>query len=114
MDSQEFVDAVRHVVGDGAVSATLMSLERPPGRAPARELKERSDWFASLDEDGRRILASTIRAAVEQAVFGFLCVLDGVSAIENQPKKGRLELFYVKDAAVRLNPTDGPMLHDLL
>lgn len=114
MDSQEFVDVVKHVVGDGAVSATLSGLEHPPGRRPEKETKDRADWYASLDENGRRLLASTVRVAVEQALFNFLCVLDGVSAIENPPQKGRLELSYVKDSTVLLNPPDGPMLHDLL
>ena len=50
---------------------------------------------------------------MDQAVFGFLCVLDGVRAVENGPDKGTFELRYLKDGSVLLNPQDEAMLHDL-
>ncbi len=46
-------------------------------------------------------------------VFEFFCILDGVSAIENGPTKGELQLYFVKAGErVRLNPSD-ESLHDL-
>jgi hypothetical protein len=51
--------------------------------------------------------------AVNRAVFGFLCVIDGVRAIEHGADKGSLELRYVKNGSVLLNPPDGKVLHEL-
>jgi hypothetical protein len=51
--------------------------------------------------------------AANRAAFGFLCVLDGVRAIEDYGPQGVLELRYAKDEVVNLTPSDGPMLHDL-
>ena len=113
MDSQEFIDAVKLAVRDSAVSGTLEILRRPPGRRPKQEIIEMSEWYNSLDMDQRRMVASVIKQAADSAVFGFLCVLDGVLAVENSPQKGRFELRYVKDGVALLNPPEGEMLHDI-
>lgn len=70
-------------------------------------------WYQSLDEAQRARLSSVIQIAVDQAVFGFLCVIDGVREIENPESKGRLELRYVQDTTTVLNGLDGPMLHEM-
>jgi hypothetical protein len=54
-----------------------------------------------------------MREAVELAVFSFLCVLDGVSAIEDEPEKGVLTLRYIKrDEDLLLNDPADEFLHD--
>lgn len=113
MDAREFVDVIKRVVRDGANSGTLSMLERPPGRRPSAEVSENSTWYQSLDEGQRARLSSIVRGAVDQAVFGFLCVIDGVRAIENGESNGRLELRYIKESSTVLNPSDGPMLHEM-
>jgi hypothetical protein len=113
MDAQQFVDAIRIVVRDGAASGELGVLRSPPGRRPSVDLQERSTWFNSLPDDQKRILSSIILDVADRAVFGFLCVLDGVRSIEDAGKKGHLELRYVKDGSILLNPAEGEMLHDL-
>jgi hypothetical protein len=113
MNGKEFVELIRIVVRDGAASGVLSVLKTPPGRRPAAELRERSDWYNALDDYQKRMVLSVISDAVDRAVFGFLCVIDGVRAIDNGEKKGALELRYVKDGSVLLNPPDGEMLHDL-
>jgi hypothetical protein len=51
--------------------------------------------------------------AAHQAVFGFLCVLDGVSAIEAVPPSGMFDLRYRQgETEVRLTE-GGEDLHDL-
>jgi hypothetical protein len=112
MNSQEFVDLLKIVVRDGAASEELSVLRAPPGRRPPSELLERSAWYNSLQDDQKRILSSIILDVADRAVFGVLCVLDGVRAIESASDKGRLELSYVKDTSILLNPPDGEMLHD--
>jgi hypothetical protein len=113
MDGQDFVEVIKVVVRDSAISSTLNALERPAGRRPSLESKENAAWYASLDEEERRRLADVVKAAVDHAVFGFLCVIDGVRAIENDAQKGRLELRYIKGSTTILNSSDVPMLHDL-
>jgi hypothetical protein len=113
MNNKEFVDAVRIAVRDGAASEVLSVLEKPPGRRPSEELSARSHWYNSLDNDQKRIVSDIIEDAVDRAIFGFLCVLDGARAFERTAEKGKLELRYVKDQSILLNPPDGEMLHDL-
>jgi hypothetical protein len=115
MDAQEFVDVVKIVVRDGAAEDVMASLEKPLGRRPDPARLRRSAWFHSLDVDQKRMLAAVVMDAVETTVFGFLCVVDGVRAIENGEEKGNLELRYVKGGVtVLLNSPNEPMLHDLL
>lgn len=113
MDTHQFVDLLRIVVRDNAASEELSVLRSPPGRRPSTDLQERSKWYNSLQDDQKRILSSIILDVADRAVFGFLCVLDGVRAIEDDGDKGRLELRYVKDELTLLNPPEGEMLHDL-
>lgn len=113
MDSRQFVDMLRIVVRDGAASEELSVLRSPPGRRPSTDLKERSKWYNSLQDDQKKILSSIILDVADRTVFGFLCVLDGVRAIEDDHDKGRLELRYVRDNSSLLNPPEGEMLHDL-
>ncbi|MFL5252281.1 MAG: hypothetical protein ACJ8AI_05215 [Rhodopila sp.] len=48
------------------------------------------------------------------ATFGFLCVLDGVRAIEDGPEKGTLKLIYSGAADTVLAGSGGSTLHELL
>ena len=60
------------------------------------------------------MLKMAMKEAAELAVFGLLCVLDGVSAIENGSDKGDLKLFYKKGAdEILQNEQAGEHLHDL-
>ena len=113
MDSQEFIDAVKLAVRDSAVSEILGILSSPPGRRPKQEITEMSAWYNSLDMDQRRMVAGVIKEAADSAVFGFLCVLDGVRAVEDSPHKGHFELRYVKDGVTLLNAPEDEMLHDI-
>ena len=113
MNAEEFLDAIRIVVRDGAVLEVLSVSANPPGRKPSEELIARSFWFNSLDDDQKKIVSEIVQDSVNRAIFGFLCVFDGVRAIENTSEKGKLELRYVKDTSTLLNPADGIMLHDI-
>ena len=113
MDGQQFVDLLKIVVRDGAVSEELSVLQSPPGRSPSHNLLERSKWYNSLGDDQKKILSSIIMDVADRTVFGFLCVLDGARAIENSPQKGHLELRYVKDKTILINSPEGEILHEL-
>ncbi len=113
MSPLEFVDAVKQGTSDAAVVGTVSSLEQPSGRRPAKELLRRSTWYRQLSERDQNFVRDALREAAEMTVFEFFCILDGVSAIENGPTKGELQLYFVKAGErVRLNPSD-ESLHDL-
>src|ERR1700738_1460073 len=113
MDSRRFISVIKEVVRDAAISGTLQILEHPPGRRPPKELVDRADWYRSLNNDQRRLVHSIVTHAVDGAIFGLLCGLDGARAAESGEAKGNFELRYVKEGVTLLNPPNDAMLHDL-
>jgi hypothetical protein len=116
MDSQEFVAALHVAARDTTASAVMSTLERPPGKRPAEDMLAHSRYYHSLDEEQKKILSSIVLCAVDFAVFGFLCIIDGVKVFEDHiGEKGELELWYVGpgNERVLLNPPKGDFLHDL-
>lgn len=113
MNSQEFVKIVKDVVRDSAINDIISVTENPPGRKPSQHLKTRSEWYKTLSDEQKEIVRAIVSDSVDTALFGLLCVIDGVRAIDDSPEKGTLELFYSKGEAQLLNPPDGLMLHDL-
>jgi hypothetical protein len=114
MTNEEFVRVVKLQTSDSAVSGTIKSLTRPPGRKPSERLVWLSNWYNRLSGEDRAMLREALREAAEMAVFEFFCVLDGVCAIENGPNKGELELYFVKAREkARLNDPRQEELHNL-
>jgi len=116
MTPSDFVDALKTEVRDAAAADTIAQIRTPSGRRPPEAIRKLSAWFNQLSESDQQAVAEVACMTAHSAVFGFLCVLDGVRVIENGERKGELELNYVRaDAAsVRLNPSSGELLHDLL
>jgi hypothetical protein len=93
VNADVFVDRIFQVVRESAISGTRTWLERPPGRAPQEKLVELSEWYNALDSTDRQRVMEVVTEAVDDAVFGFLCVLDGVRSIQDRIRSGeRLEL----------------------
>lgn len=111
MNSEEFVKVVKLVVSDAATADVISVLDAPPGKKPAKELLDLSHFYNMQSADDKQRIDYIIRRSVDEAVFGFLCVLDGVRAIENGDDKGAISLLYEGEAIVKLN-ADGD-LHDL-
>jgi hypothetical protein len=65
-----------------------------------------------LSANDRTALEGILREAVDQVLFGVLCVLDGVRAIE-PPPKGELRLEYVGPDRSRTMPTGEFLLHEV-
>jgi len=112
MTPEEFVEAIRTAVHESAISGTESSLLGPQGRRPAAGDVELSRWYCELSSEDRVHVNTVIRHSVHSAVFGFLCVFDGVRAIEAE-SKGRLELVYVKDNDRRVLNSESELLHDI-
>jgi len=113
MTTTEFVQALKIQTSDAAIFGTIQNLEHPPGRKPRERDVMLSRWYKNLSESDRRLANAAMQEAAELAVFSFLCILDGVSAIENGHEKGDLHLTYVKGGEELLlnNPAEG-CLHD--
>jgi len=114
MNQKEFINAIRIAVADSAKKSIESILANPPGRKPNRGDVELSDWFKALDEENKDFISRVIKRTADMAVFGFLCVLDGVRAIEYGPDKGNLNLYYEKNGnTILLNDADEEYLHDI-
>lgn len=103
MKPEQFVDTIKKVVSDCATESTISVLTSPPGRRPKAELMAMSAFYHTASAEQKEMINNIIKLAVDDAVFGFLCVLDGVRPIEDGEQKGALSLVYRKDNEVVLN-----------
>ena len=114
MTPSEFVKAIQKVIGEGTPTSTIEAIKSPPGRRPDSELLELSSWYLSLPVEHQSQINKLIRWTCDLAAFQFLCVIDGVVAIEDIGDKGHLELTYIKDdQRLILNEPESDFLHDL-
>ena len=114
MSPETFIESIKQVVVNNSVDSIESNLLSPPGRQPHVKLVLMSNWLNHLEPKDREMVRQIITESVEMAVFGFLCVIDGVSAIEDNSSRGSLELYYTKDGQKKiLNDPDGEYLHDL-
>jgi hypothetical protein len=114
MDSGQFVRALKIAVEKSSVKGIKELLMKPPGRKPHAELLRRSEWFNNLSEEDKNMVMEIAGESVKSSVFGFLCVLDGVRAIEDEEDKGDLKLYFEKGGnRVLINDPDQEFLHDL-
>jgi hypothetical protein len=116
MDQNEFVDAINQVVVADSINAMESTLLQPAGRSPEKSKVEMSLWYNSLDARSREMVLRVVKESVEMSAFSFLCVIDGVSAIEGFGEKGKLLLQYVSPTGntILLNDPEQEYLHDLL
>ena len=115
MNSDEFLRVLRQVALDAAVEGTMEVLRAPPGRRPRPELVRASEWFTNLPDESRKMVREIARMSAHSAVFGFLCVIDGVRQVENFSSDWHFELLFARgDEKHLLNPPDGEFLHDIL
>ncbi len=114
MTKNEFVETIKKVVADGAYKSVELNLTTPPGRKPSMHLVEMSAWFNELNNQDKEFVRKIIKEAVAITVFSFLCVLDGVSAIEDNTDKGDLKHYYQNGIrTVLLNNPEEEDLHDI-
>lgn len=115
MTQEQFIRAIREEVMEAAALGVLQKLYHPPGRHPQENLLQLSSWFNRLSDSDKEAVADVARLVSHDAVFGFLCVLDGVRVIEDNSEKGVLSLVYRRgDMEIELNGPNKSLLHDLL
>lgn len=114
MNKEEFIKLIKSEVSDSAVKSILDNLIDPPGRKPSPELLAQSKWYKSLPKEHKTVMHQTITEAVDEAVFGFLCVIDGVRSISSRGETNNLELYHANNTTkVLLNSEEGECLHDI-
>jgi hypothetical protein len=114
MDSKKFIRNIKQVVHDDVIKNLINDLENPSGRKPPKDLIALSKYISNLSETDRSILQKIISHATHNAIFGLLCVLDGVRVIENSAEKGALKLYWEKgDEKVLINNPKSEDLHDI-
>jgi hypothetical protein len=117
LDREGFVELVVDHVRDPAVLDAVENFTNPPGRSPSPELIEMSQWFRGLAEHDRRQVIRAMAEAVDNGLFGVMCLLDGVRSVNPRPGiLQRLEVHAVLEDGRRrqLNVEgDGEELHDL-
>lgn len=113
MNSEYFVDALKHCVRDAAVEDTISKLKSPPGRRILPQAKALSEWYNDLSEENISNINTIISLTAHDVLFGVLAVLDGVRVIDEE--KGQLELIYkTSEHDVILNDPSEIGLHELL
>jgi hypothetical protein len=117
LDRERFVEIVVDHVRTPAVLDTVKVFTNPPGRTPSPELVEMSGWLGRLSPVDWQHVIRAMAHAVDDALFGVMCLLDGVRSINPRPGVvQRLELHAVLEDGRRrqLNVEgDGEELHDL-
>jgi hypothetical protein len=114
MSPDEFISSIKTEVHDSGVRGVIATLQRPSGRRPQQRIVELSQWFSALSDSDKARVEQVVQLAVHAGVFGTLAVLDGVSAIESGPDKGRLELSYQRgDERQLLTDQRQEFLHDI-
>lgn len=110
MDSKRFVEGIKKEVRDSAIEVTKDKLVKVPGRKPRDIIVKQSDWYNNLDIEGRGMVDSIIKEVADEAVFGFLTVLDGVRDIDEY-QTGEFRVFYEVDGESKV--IDADFLHDV-
>lgn len=114
MTKEEFVNAINIAVGQSTASDIVSTLKTPIGRQPDKKSVDLSNWYNNLSPADKENIYQVIEKTIDSCLFGTLCVLDGVRAIENSTDKGELVLEYRKNGdSVRLNEEKGMYLHDI-
>ena len=113
MTTETFINVVKEVVRNASVNSVETLLNHVPGRSPDTRLVALSAWHTALAEPDKQMVNQVIEQAVDDALFGFLCVLDGVRVVESD--SGDFELLYRrKGKTVVLSPNEeAGYLHDL-
>lgn len=96
MNTEEFVNSIKHVVRDSTISGVISLIECPPGRSPKKNLLELSKYYQEKNDEEKKIIREIIQLSTDNAIFGFLCVLDGVREFDDVDK-GKLSLIYTSD-----------------
>jgi hypothetical protein len=113
MDAERFVTALKTQASDESANGLTRNLRQPPGRRPSARSLRLSAWFRQFSPSDQAVITELMGLAAEGAIFGTLCILDGVRVIEDGPEKGEFEVYYIKQGQRTLLNGPDICLHDL-
>lgn len=116
MDQEKFVNIIKEVVKDLAIEGSIRNLDKPAGRSSDIKLVEASEWCNTLDDNQKIQVKNIIEMAVDDSIFGFLCVIDGVRTIKDSidSEEGVFKLSYIENKMESiLNDPEDNYLHDI-
>ncbi|WP_440904805.1 hypothetical protein ACMZOO_00845 [Catenovulum sp. SX2] len=92
MEVDQFTKLIKEVVSQAAVEDTIANLESPPGRRPSESLVKHSAWYNSLSSENQLMLKQVLIEAVDEAIFGLFCVVDGARSISEVGQANNITL----------------------
>lgn len=114
MNGSKFVEAIKINVRDVALEDTVEFIKKPPGRKPRNKHVELSNWYNNLSDENKQMVLRMMEEAVDSALFGLLCVIDGARTIEESVEKTIFQLRSIREGKQTLiNNEDEESLHDL-
>lgn len=93
MNDEEFVDAIKEHVFDSAIESVMSQIISPSGRKPRDTLLQLNNWFHEQDEEAQSRIRQCVKEGAHAALFGILCVLDGVRLIHEDLRSGQLDSY---------------------
>lgn len=112
MDAEKFIAGIKGSVEHSTISGTLRMLQKPT-KSASEEKRAYSNWWHGLSEAEQSHVRNIVTDTVQFTVFNFLCVLDGVAAVENLPHTGKLKLVFKKHDGSQVLLTDAPRVDEL-
>lgn len=116
MKKEEFIGSIKKYVRDSAVKGSFEIIVKPPGKAPNQELVGISTWYNSLSAEDKEMTKKVAQMTLDQGIHNFLCVLDGVTVLDDQYKGGSFALSFRsegKEITINDKRDDFEELHDI-
>ena len=82
MNQEQFVNALKRYAADAGAEDTLSQWKLPTGRSPGQKARDQAFWFNGLSKDDKMMVENLAYDAAHSALFGVLCILDGVRRID--------------------------------
>ncbi|MGO4875005.1 hypothetical protein ACEN2P_00255 [Pedobacter psychrotolerans] len=99
MNQERFIAVVKQQVVKSGVEGLIETYRNPPGRQPSESLLRMSNFYKALEDEQKSVLKEIILDAADTGIFGFLCLLDGVSSLNAYGgDSGHLKLIYVNES----------------
>lgn len=113
MDTRQFVKAIRSYAGDIATKSIAEDLKDEPSPGWPDSLRSEARWFSSLTADDQARALAVAARAVDAALFGLFCILDGARSVERSSERGEFRVVYVKGGIVRELSNPQVLLHEI-
>lgn len=114
MNTEKFIKLLKLIERRKIINSIKDTLETKDIPIYDKNIKNIINYYNKKSDEEKIKLFDIIEMSVDQAIFGLLCVIDGVSFIENSQEKGEFQLIYKKyNKSILLNNLkEGELLHE--